>query len=220
MKPSDFQIEADQVAQAAKGLNLRHVVVTSVARDDLDDGGASGFVATIKALRETVPGAKVEVLIPDLRGDVESIREIVKAVPDIINHNLETVPRLYRRVRPGSSYRRSLQLLSTVKELNPSIFTKTGIMLGLDETKEEVLQLFGDVKQHQVDILTGGQYLQPSLKHLSVERYLPPEEFMFYQEQALAMGIQTVFMGPLVRSSYNADEQFFGETALAKRLGS
>lgn len=201
-----FADEAKKVAEAALKLGLKHVVVTSVARDDLSDGGASGFVHTIKALRETIPGVSVEVLIPDFRGDTLAIRKVVEAEPDVLNHNLETVPRLYRKVRPGASYERSLELLKYAKKLKPGIKTKTGIMLGLGEEQTEVLSLFDDARAHKIDIFTAGQYMQPTKDHLSVEEYLSPEKFAWYQKQAEERTFEHVFIGALVRSSYHADE--------------
>lgn len=205
---TEFCQEAFEVANAAKSLGLKHVVVTSVARDDLADGGASGFVATIQALREQLPLSTVEVLIPDLRGKRDSLAKIVEARPDVINHNIETVPRLYRKVRPGSSYLRSLELLRNVKEMDAGISTKTGVMLGLGETPEELKQVFIDSHDYGIDIFTAGQYMRPSRNHLPVQRYIPPNEFEHLQKQAEEIGFSAVFMGPLVRSSYHAGEVY------------
>ena len=203
---SQFAEEADEVAKAAEALSLKHVVVTSVARDDLADGGASGFEKTIDALRTRLPEVTVEVLVPDFRGNADAIAAVVDAKPDVLNHNLETVPRLYRKVRPGSNYKRSLELLQAAKERDPDIKTKTGIMLGLGEEREEVLSVMKDAVAHRIDIFTAGQYMQPTRTHLPVERYLPPEEFAEYESTALAIGFSQAFVGPLVRSSYHADE--------------
>jgi lipoic acid synthetase len=203
-----FEAEAERVADAAAALDLRYVVITSVARDDLEDGGASGFAYAIAALRRRLPQAGVEVLIPDFRGDDKALSIVVEAKPDVINHNLETVPRLYRRVRPGSSYIRSLQLLQRVKGLDSGIATKTGIMLGLGETPTEIEQVFLDAFAHSIDIFTAGQYMRPTRDHLPVERYVPPDEFELLKARAVEIGFRSVFMGPLVRSSYHAGEVF------------
>ena len=182
------------------------MVITSVARDDLADGGASGFVACVRELRAALPDVAVEVLIPDFRGSDDPRDAVVDAGPEVFNHNLETVPRLYRRVRPGASYKRSLELLEKAKKRRPEMFTKTGIMLGLGESRQEVSELMKDCRRHSVDIFTAGQYMRPSKQHLPVERYLPPEEFNWVEEQAKALGFARVFVGPLVRSSYHAEE--------------
>jgi len=171
MDEAEFEFEADRVVAATKALNLSYVVVTSVARDDLEDGGASGFYHTVKKLKQEIPNISVEVLIPDLRGCKTALKKIVSSRPDVINHNLETVPRLYRRVRPGSSYLRSLELLKWIKDEEPSILTKTGIMLGLGEDRDEVEQLLGDTRDRKVDIFTAGQYMRPTKTHLPVDRY-------------------------------------------------
>jgi lipoic acid synthetase len=205
MASAGFKMEADNVATAAKTLGLRHVVVTSVARDDLEDGGASGFVETITSLKRELEGATVEVLIPDFRGNVSALQKVLNAKPDVLNHNLETVPRLYRKVRPGAKYQRSLDLLKIAKDYS-GVTTKTGIMLGLGETDPEVLALFEDARKHSVDIFTAGQYMQPSKDHLPVESYVEPQKFSWYQSQAEKLGFKHVFIGPLVRSSYHADE--------------
>lgn len=208
LAPADFQSEAARVADAAARLKLSHVVVTSVARDDLPDGGAAGFVATIHALREKLPASTVEVLVPDFRGNDASLNAVVDAHPDIFNHNVETVPRLYRRVRPGASYQRSLDLLAAVQRRDPSVKTKSGIMLGLGETEDEVLSVMRDAREHGINIFTAGQYMQPTREHLPVEAYVALEQFAAYQSAAEAMGFEHVFIGPLVRSSYHAAEQF------------
>lgn len=206
LSPRLFAAEAERVADAAEALGLRHVVVTSVARDDLPDGGAGGFAETVAAIRRRLPAATIELLIPDLRGDEDSLRIVVESGPDVLNHNLETVPRLYRRVRPGASYTRSLELLLRAKEISPAVKTKTGIMLGLGERREEVRELLSDCAAQRIDIFTAGQYLQPSREHLEVTTYLSLEEFAEYEADAQGAGIPEVFVGPLVRSSYHADE--------------
>jgi lipoic acid synthetase len=205
-KRTEFEAEARRLAEATKSLGLKHVVVTSVARDDLDDGGAEGFSLAIQALRELEPAVTIEVLVPDFRNKPNAIDRILDSAPDILNHNLETVPRLYRRVRPGASYRGSLELLQKARELNPEIATKTGIMLGLGETEEEVTSLMKDAVESGVSIFTAGQYMRPSKNHLKVEKYLSPIEFKEFEERALALPFRSVFIGPLVRSSYHADE--------------
>jgi lipoic acid synthetase len=217
---AQFENEAEQVAEAAAGMELRHVVITSVARDDLPDGGASGFVATIHALRRRLPGVGIEVLIPDFRGNEDSLLAVLDAAPDVLNHNLETVPRLYRRVRPGTQYKRSLRLLRLAKSSVPHIRTKTGIMLGLGEEREEVLRVFADARSARVDIFTAGQYLQPTRDHLPVAEYLAPEQFDAYKADAEQLGFAAVFMGPLVRSSYHAEEFAGSGTADSHNLSS
>lgn len=203
---SAFADEAHKLAQAAKNLNLKHVVVTSVARDDLADGGASGFVATIHALREAISGVKVEVLIPDLRGNWSALTQILDAAPDVLNHNLETVPRLYRRVRPGASYQRSLDLLKLAAQAAQQPVVKTGIMLGLGEEISEVQALMDDCLAVGVQSFTAGQYMRPTREHLAVERYLEPAEFAHFERYANDIGFKYVAIGPLVRSSYNAEQ--------------
>lgn len=205
-REEEFEKEAEELAEAAERLKLRHVVITSVARDDLEDGGASGFIASIKSVRARLPEVTIEVLTPDFRGNEDAIASVVAARPTILNHNLETVPRLYRRVRPGSSYQRSLDFLKFAKSIAPELQTKTGIMLGLGELQDEVQELLEDTHAHDVDIFTAGQYMQPTRKHLPVEEYLRPETFEEYREMAEAVGFRKVFVGPLVRSSYHADE--------------
>ncbi|MCB0358462.1 MAG: lipoyl synthase [Bdellovibrionales bacterium] len=202
---ASFAHEAARVADAVVELGLKHVVVTSVARDDLADGGASGFEKTIELIRRQSPQTSIEVLVPDFRGDEAALITIINARPDVLNHNLETVPRLYRRVRPGTSYERSLRLLSRAKELCPEIYTKTGIMLGLGELRDEVLQLMDDARAHHIDGFTAGQYMQPTRAHLPVSNFLSPEEFEEYARQAKSRGFRHVAVGPLVRSSYRAE---------------
>jgi lipoic acid synthetase len=205
-----FKFEAKKVADAVNDLNLNYVVVTSVARDDLADGGASGFVETIKAIRDLDKDVKIEILIPDLRGDLNSLEKIIEAKPDVLNHNLETVPRLYRRVRPGASYERSLKILKETKRLDPEMRTKTGIMLGLGEEEGEVRELMEDCLKNEVDIFTAGQYLRPTKEHLQVENYLEPKRFEFYQNLAEELGFKHALIAPLARSSYRA-EQFLND---------
>jgi len=191
-------------------MGLRHVVVTSVTRDDLPDGGASHFAETIRAIRRSRTTTKVEVLIPDFQGDLRALKTVIHAHPDVLNHNVETVPRLYPSVRPGANYQRSLRLLMRVRELDPSIPTKSGLMLGLGETPEEIRQTLRDLLKVGCSMLTLGQYLQPSREHLPVERFIFPEEFDGWRETALEMGFLEVASGPFVRSSYHADELFQG----------
>ncbi len=203
------ELEADEperVAEAARRLGLKHVVITSVTRDDLADGGAEHFRRTVAAVREAT-GATIEVLVPDFIGKEGALEQLLKARPEVFNHNTETVPRLYRRVRGRKSvYAWTLQLLADAKRIMPDIKTKSGLMLGLGETREELLDVFADLLDHGVDFLTLGQYLQPSLDSLPVERYLPPEEFDELGDLARSMGFARVASGPLVRSSYHARE--------------
>ena len=196
--------EPRRVAGAVSALGLRHVVITSVDRDDLPDGGASQFARTAEAIKETVPGCSVEVLIPDFQGNEAALRTVLEAPIDVLNHNVETVPRLYRRVRPGARYERSLELLDRAKRIRPDVRTKTGLMLGLGEERPEVVGVLRDLVAIRCDILTLGQYLQPTARHLPVVRYVPPEEFSELRKEALAMGFRYVESGPLVRSSYHA----------------
>lgn len=198
--------EAENVAEAAKQLGLRHVVVTSVTRDDLPDGGAAHFAATITAIRKKLPKAVIEVLTPDFKGDETAIKTVTEAKPHIFNHNIETVPRLYPSVRPRADYRRSLNLLDTVKHYDPGIFTKSGLMVGLGESKEEVLQTLQDLRSVGCDIVTIGQYLQPSRRHLEVHEYVSPETFAEYKAIGESLGFKYVASAPFVRSSFNARE--------------
>jgi lipoic acid synthetase len=200
--------EPERLAAAARDLGLRHVVITSVDRDDLPDGGAGQFVRCVAALRAGSPGTTVEVLTPDFRHKQGAAEAVAAAHPDVFNHNVETVPRLYRRVRPGASYRHSLALLRRVKELSPGLFTKSGIMVGLGETRDEVLGVMDDLRAAGVDFLTIGQYLRPSPRHAVVERYWTPEEFAELACEARARGFLLVSSSPLTRSSYHADEDF------------
>jgi lipoic acid synthetase len=207
-RPTELDIgEPLRVAESVAELNLRHAVITSVDRDDLRDGGAEIFARTIRAIRRRSPDTTVEVLTPDFQGDREAIRTVAEAGPDIFNHNTETVPRLYARIRPKAVYLNSLGLLRYVKELSPDMVTKSGVMVGLGETKDELLQVFRNMREHSVDVLTVGQYLRPSKKHAEVVRFYRPEEFVELKRDALAMGFQHVESGALVRSSYHADEQ-------------
>ncbi|MGI8550193.1 MAG: lipoyl synthase [Dehalococcoidia bacterium] len=205
-KPLDFE-EPLRVARAVRAMGLSHAVVTSVNRDDTDDGGAAIFAATIRAIRRSSPQTTVEVLIPDFVGNWQALATVVAARPEILNHNTETVPRLYRTVRPKGRYQRSLELLRRVKELDPDIYSKTGIMLGLGETREEVTALMHDLRAVDCDILTVGQYLRPSEKHLPLVRYYHPEEFAEIAAEGMRLGFRHVEAGPLVRSSYHAERQ-------------
>ena len=205
--------EPQHLAEAIQLLDLSYVVITSVDRDDLRDGGAQHFVDCIKAVRELSPKTKIEILVPDFRGRMDIALEIMEqAPPDVFNHNLETVPRLYKKCRPGSDYQWSLTLLKKFKEMYPDIPTKSGLMLGLGETNEEVLAVMKDLRAHHGDMLTLGQYLQPSLSHLPVERFVTPEEFEQLGRDGEAMGFSNVASGPMVRSSYHADLQAAGKT--------
>lgn len=197
--------EPERVAEAAARLRLHHVVLTSVTRDDLPDGGAAHFAAAIHAVRCRLPAATVEVLIPDLAGSHASLASVLDARPDVLNHNVETVPRLYQIVRPGASYRRSLALLARAKALRPGLVTKSGLMLGLGERTAEVIQVLHDLRRARCDLLTLGQYLQPTAGQLPVARYVPPDEFAMLGEKALAIGFRGVASDPLVRSSHNAE---------------
>src|SRR5665213_4364357 len=199
--------EPERVAEAVERMGLRYAVVTSVNRDDQPDGGAAIFARTIAEIRSRVPGCKVEVLIPDFRGDWQALETVVRAAPDVLNHNTETVPRLYREVRKGAIYERSLELLRRAKFLAPEMPTKTGLMLGLGETREEVLAAMQDLAAQGTDILTLGQYMQPTREHLPVVRYVHPDEFAEYKTLGEEMGFAHVESGPLVRSSYHAFEQ-------------
>lgn len=199
--------EPERVAQAVEQMRLKYAVVTSVNRDDQPDGGAKLFARTIAVIRARVPECKVEVLLPDFRGDDAALETVVAARPDVLNHNVETVPRLYRRVRPGAVYGRSLELLRRAKQLAPGMPVKTGMMLGLGEAREEVLQAMSDLVAQGTDILTLGQYLQPTREHLAVVRFVHPREFADYKQMGREMGFRHVESGPLVRSSYHAFDQ-------------
>jgi lipoic acid synthetase len=207
-KGAPLEVDVDEprrVAEACAALGLRYAVITSVNRDDRKDGGAELFASTIRAIRERIPGCRVEVLIPDFQGSEAALETVMDAAPDVLNHNIETVPRLYRMVRLGARYERSLELLAYAKRLRPSIPTKSGLMMGLGETNEEVLSVMRDLVAHSVDILTLGQYLRPSPKHLPILRYVPVAEFADLKRQGLEIGFTHVEAGPLVRSSYHAD---------------
>jgi lipoyl synthase len=199
--------EPKRVAMAVQQMGLRHAVVTSVNRDELPDGGAGIFAETIRWIRRLSPGTTIEVLTPDFKGDRPALQTVMAAAPEIFNHNTETVPRLYRRVRPQADYQQSLRVLREAKEIDPHARTKSGLMVGLGETPEELLQVFQDIADQGVDILTVGQYLQPTGQHLPIDRYWHPDEFAELKEAALAMGFHHVEAGPLVRSSYHAEEQ-------------
>ncbi|WDP88291.1 MAG: lipoyl synthase [Desulfobacter sp.] len=205
--------EPERVAQAAKALGLRYVVVTSVTRDDLPDGGAGHFAATIRSIKsvltsDELPNPRVEVLIPDFQGDTDALKTVIDAGPDVLNHNVETVPSQYSRVRPQAIYQRSLDLLANVKQINPAMPTKSGIMVGLGETMEELEETMADLRAHHCDILTIGQYLQPTRDHLPVFTYYPPEQFKALEQTARKLGFKQVAAGPHVRSSYKAQELF------------
>jgi lipoic acid synthetase len=197
-----------RVAEAVEQMKLRYAVVTSVTRDDLKDGGAFVFAETIRKIREKTPETRVEVLIPDFRGDLNSLKTVMEARPDVLNHNVETVSRLYASVRPQAVYQRSIDLLRNAHRLDPSIPTKSGLMLGLGEQPEEVVQVLRDLLDAGCRILTLGQYLQPSSEHLPVERFVTPEEFQGWRKKALEMGFREVASGPFVRSSYHANEAY------------
>tara|TARA_Y100000590_G_scaffold254009_1_gene285302 strand:- start:1220 stop:2158 length:939 start_codon:yes stop_codon:yes gene_type:complete len=201
-------LEPLKIAQATKDLNLKHVVITSVDRDDLKDGGANHFSKVITETRKINKNTTIEVLTPDFLRKDDAYKKVVNSNPDVFNHNIETVPSLYRSVRPGSRYFASLDLLKSVKKINKTIFTKSGIMLGLGETKDEVLQVMDDLLYANVDFLTIGQYLQPSEKHYPLKRYVHPDEFKEFKELALSKGFLIVSSSPLTRSSYHADEDF------------
>lgn len=207
--------EPRRVAESVLALNLNHCVLTSVNRDELPNGGAHIFANTIREIRKRLPHCTIEVLIPDFKGDRAALQEVMDAQPEILNHNTETVPRLYRTVRPQANYRQTLNVLSGAKELDPEAVTKTGLMVGLGETREEVLAVMHDLREHAVDILTIGQYLRPSPLHLPVYRYVHPAEFQEFHEIGLELGFRWVESGPLVRSSYHAEGQ---AQALAVRV--
>jgi lipoic acid synthetase len=200
--------EPERLGRAVAELALRHVVVTSVDRDDLPDGGATHFVACIEAIRRASPHTSVEILTPDFRHKPGAVETVAAARPDVYNHNVETAPRLYRRIRPGASFAASVELLARVKRAAPGTFTKSGMMVGLGETRDEVLEVMEALRGADVDFLTVGQYLRPTPRHAPVERYVEPEEFEGYREAALARGFLLVSASPLTRSSYHADEDF------------
>ena len=203
--------EPRHLGETIAKMGLKYVVITSVDRDDLRDGGAGHFVACIRAVRELSPATKIEILTPDFRGRLDRALEILDAgPPDVMNHNLETVPRLYKQARPGSDYAHSLQLLKQFKAKHPEVPTKSGLMVGLGETNDEILAVMRDLRAHDVDMLTIGQYLQPSQHHLPVTRYVHPDEFRMFEAEAVAMGFVNSACGPMVRSSYHADKQAAG----------
>ena len=206
-KGLDFT-EPFRVAQSVARLDLKHVVITSVDRDDLDDGGADHFVNTIRDIRSLSPNTSIEILTPDFLRKVGAVEKVILSKPDVFNHNLETVPRLYSSVRPGARYFHSLNLLSKVKDNDPEIFTKSGIMVGLGEDKSEVFQVMDDMRSANIDFLTIGQYLQPTPKHLRVDRFVEPDEFEFYKKIAFSKGFLVVSSSPLTRSSFHASEDF------------
>jgi lipoic acid synthetase len=205
-EPIDYD-EPRRVAEAIVTLGLKHAVITSVNRDDDNIGAAKVFAKTIRQVREQAPGCQLEVLIPDFQGREDALKIVLDAKPEVLNHNTETVPRLYRAVRSGARYERTLKLLENVKTFAPGMVSKTGVMVGIGETTEELLEVFGDLAAVKVDILTVGQYLRPSRDHLPMTRYYHPDEFRFLKEQAMKMGFRHVESGPLVRSSYHAHEQ-------------
>jgi lipoic acid synthetase len=209
--------EPEHVAQAIAKMGLSHVVITSVDRDDLEDGGAGHFAAVINNIRKAAPGCTIEVLTPDFMRKVGALDTVIAARPDVFNHNLETVPRLYPSIRPGARYFTSLHLLKQAKEIDPATFTKSGIMVGLGETKEEVAQVMDDLRAADVDFLTIGQYLQPTPKHAAIDRYVTPDEFESYATLARAKGFLMVSSSPLTRSSYHAGDDF--QKLKAARLG-
>ncbi len=200
--------EPEKVADAAAAMGLQHVVITSVDRDDLDDGGAAHFARVIRALRERCPGTTIEVLTPDFLRKDGALEIVVAAKPDVFNHNLETVPRLYPTIRPGARYFHSLRLLQRVKELDPTLFTKSGLMVGLGENRLEIMQVMDDMRSAEIDFLTIGQYLQPTPKHAALDRFVPPAEFDEYAAIAKSKGFLLVASSPLTRSSYHADRDF------------
>ena len=200
--------EPYKISQAVKKMNLSHVVITSVDRDDLDDGGAEHFAKTINSIRKTSPETTIEILTPDFLKKEDALEKILKDCPDVFNHNLETVPRLYLSIRPGARYFNSLRLLNEVKDKNPNIFTKSGLMLGLGEEKNEIMQVMDDLRAAKVDFLTLGQYLQPTKKHAPVDKYVTPDEFNNYKIIAESKGFLMVSSSPLTRSSHHAEEDF------------
>jgi lipoic acid synthetase len=212
-KPNDLDIdEPRNLAAAIQEMGLKYVVITSVDRDDLRDGGAQHFADCIREAKILSPGLQVEVLVPDFRGRMTPALDILsKTPPDVFNHNMETVPRLYREARPGANYAWSLKLLKEYKALNPRVKTKSGLMVGLGETKDELLRTLDDLREHDVDMLTVGQYLQPSVNHFPIDRFVHPDEFAEYTAYAESIGFKQAACGPLVRSSYHADKQARGE---------
>jgi lipoic acid synthetase len=215
--PLDW-LEPERVAQAVKAMGLKHAVITSVNRDDRQDGGAPIFAMVIRRIRQILPGCSIEVLIPDFKGSVEALRMVMDARPEILNHNVETVPRLFKLVQPQDHYEWSQAILSQAKSLDPDVLTKSGIMVGLGETTDEVKATMRDLRSWGVDILTIGQYLQPSRQHLPIARYAAPEEFAELKAYGLEIGFRWVESGPLVRSSYHAAEQVRALSAVHRQL--
>jgi lipoyl synthase len=204
--------EPVNLAEAIAEMRLRYVVVTSVDRDDLRDGGAQHFADCIRETRQRVPSIQIEILTPDFRGRMEPALDILSETPpDVFNHNLETIPRLYREARPGANYQWSLKLLKEYKARNPGVLTKSGLMVGMGETLDEMKAVFDDMREHDIEMLTVGQYLQPSKEHFPIQRYVHPDEFKEYEDYACSIGFTHVASGPLVRSSYHADKQAHGE---------
>ncbi|GAA0326761.1 lipoyl synthase [Bacillus carboniphilus] len=214
----DWQ-EPERVADSVRLMNLKHVVVTAVARDDLKDGGSAVFAETVRAIRRKNPFTTIEVLPSDMGGVYENLKTLMDAKPDILNHNIETVRRLTPRVRARATYERSLEFLKRSKEMQPEIPTKSSIMIGLGETKEEIIETMDDLRAHDVDIMTIGQYLQPTKKHIKVQKYYRPEEFAELKEIAISKGFSHCEAGPLVRSSYHADEQVNAAAKQKQKLG-
>jgi lipoyl synthase len=210
--PPEYDLaEPGRIAAAIKTLKLKYAVITSVDRDDLEDGGAFIFAETIRRTQEACPGIRIEVLIPDFRGSTNALRTVVEAQPYVLAHNVETVPRLYPHARAGSRYQRSVEHLKNAKSFGIPITTKSSLMLGLGENKDEIIKVLKDLREAEVDIVTLGQYLQPTKEHLPVEKFYTPQEFVEYKQSAYAMGFRYVASGPLVRSSYHADEAVGGE---------
>ncbi len=202
------EAEPERLASTIRDMDLKYVVITSVDRDDLRDGGATHFAECIKAIRSASPNIKVEILTPDFRGRLDNAIELLSSqLPDVMNHNLETVPRLYKQARPGADYQHSLDLLHKFKKINPQVITKSGVMVGLGETDSEIIEVMHDLKKHEIDMVTVGQYLQPTKGHLPVHRYVHPDQFRQFETIGLSIGFKHVASGPLVRSSYHADEQ-------------
>jgi lipoic acid synthetase len=215
--PLDW-LEPERVARAVQAMNLRHAVITSVNRDERQDGGAPIFAMVIRRIRELRPGCSIEVLIPDFKGSLDALRIVVDARPEILNHNVETVPRLFRKVQPQDRYEWAAATLSNAKRLDPEVLTKSGIMLGLGETLDEVQAVMSDLRGWGVEILTLGQYLQPSKRHLPIERYVTPDEFAELKRYGLGIGFRWVEAGPLVRSSYHAEQQVHALSLVHRKL--
>jgi lipoyl synthase len=215
--PLDW-LEPERVALAVQAMNLRHAVITSVNRDDRPDGGAPIFAMVVRRIRELQPGCSIEVLIPDFKGSIDALRTVMEARPEILNHNVETVPRLFRKVQPQDRYEWAAATLSNTKKLDPEVLTKSGIMLGLGETLDEVREVMCDLREWGVEILTLGQYLQPSKQHLPIGRYVTPEEFANLKRYGLEIGFRWVEAGPLVRSSYHAEQQVRALSIVHRKL--